>query len=214
VDTSVDAPVYDIDGVENGPDVVRALHAKGRKVICYVNAGAAENFRPDHGAFPPSVLGASNGWNGERWLDIRRLDLLRPLMAARFDTCRKSGFDAVEADLVDGYTADTGFPLSAADQLAYNRMLADLAHQRGLSIGLKNDLDQIPQLVGVFDFAVNEECARYGECDTLTPFIRAGKAVLHVEYDLDTAGFCAETTALRFSSMRKNLTLDAPRWSC
>ncbi|MGC9671062.1 endo alpha-1,4 polygalactosaminidase [Planosporangium sp. 12N6] len=214
VDTGVDVPVYDIDGVENGPDVVRSLHAKGRKVICYVNAGAAETFRPDYHAFPPRVLGKPNGWKGERSLDIRRLDVLRPIMAARFDLCRGSGFDAVEADLVDGYTNDTGFPLSAGDQLAYNRMLADLAHQRGLSIGLKNDLDQVPQLVGDFDFAVNEECARYGECDKLTPFIRAGKAVFHVEYGLDNARFCAQARALRFSSMRKNLDLDAPRWPC
>ncbi len=77
-------------------------------------------------------------------------------MAARFDMCRDKGFDAVEADLVDGYARDSGFPLTAADQLTYNRMLADLAHERGLSIGLKNDLDQVADLVDHFDFAINE----------------------------------------------------------
>ena len=35
-------------------------------------------------------------------------------MAARFDECREKGFDAVEADLVDGYARDSGFPLTAA----------------------------------------------------------------------------------------------------
>lgn len=135
-------------------------------------------------------------------------------MAARFDVCRSKGFDAVEADLVDGYLNDTGFPLTAADQLAYNRMLADLAHQRGLSIGLKNDLEQVPDLVDHFDFAINEQCVQYAECDRLLPFIRAGKAVFHVEYDTPNGRFCPHTTALGFSSMRKNVNLDAPRWPC
>jgi hypothetical protein len=214
VDTGVDVAVYDIDGTENGADVVRALHGKGRKVVCYVNAGADEDFRPDHGAFPERVLGKPNGWKGEKWLDIRQLDVLRPIMAARFDTCRTKGFDGVEADLVDGYASDTGFPITARDQLAYNHMLAELAHQRGMAIGLKNDLDQVSTLVDVFDFSVNEQCAEYSECDKLTPFIRAGKAVFHVEYKLDNAAFCAQTTRLHLSSMRKNKNLDAPRWPC
>ena len=31
-------------------------------------------------------------------------------MAARFDMCRDKGFDAVEADLVDGYAATPASP--------------------------------------------------------------------------------------------------------
>jgi hypothetical protein len=214
VDTNIDVQVFDIDGVENGPEVVQALHAKGRKVICYINVGAVENFRPDYKAFPPSALGASNGWKGEKWLDIRRLDVLRPIMAARFDVCRNSGFDAVEADEADGYANDTGFPLSSDDQLAYNRMLAGLAHERGLSIGLKNDLDQVHDLLDEFDFAINEECAQHGECEKLLPFINADKAVFHVEYELENGRFCGDATARRFSSMRKNKDLDAWRSPC
>jgi hypothetical protein len=214
VDVTVDAQVYDIDGAGNSADVVRTLHAKGRRVICYVNAGAAEDFRADRGAFPPSLVGRGDGWPGERWLDIRRRDVLRPIMAARFDVCRQKGFDGVEADLADGFTNNTGFPLTASDQLAYNRMLASLAHERGLSIGLKNDLRQVGELVGDFDFAINEQCVQYRECALLTPFIRAGKAVFHVEYGEDNARFCTQTVALGFSSMRKNKRLDAPRWPC
>ncbi|HEX8867823.1 MAG TPA: endo alpha-1,4 polygalactosaminidase [Lentzea sp.] len=214
VDTGVDVPVYDIDGVDNGSDVVEALHRAGRKVICYVNVGAAEDFRPDAAAFPADVKGKTDGWPGEHWLDIRRSDVLRPIMAARFDTCRDKGFDAVEPDNVEGYTNDTGFPLTGADQLTYNRMIAELAHERGLSIGLKNDLGQIPELLADFDFAVNEQCAEYGECGRLIPFVKAGKAVFHVEYNLDTAQFCPEVTALGLSSMRKNLDLGSPRWPC
>ncbi|WP_285369639.1 MULTISPECIES: endo alpha-1,4 polygalactosaminidase [unclassified Streptomyces] len=214
VDTGVDVPVYDIDGFENDAATVARLHADGRKVICYVNAGAWEDFRSDRVRFPAVLLGLGNGWSGERWLDIRRLDLLRPLMAERFDMCRAKGFDGVEPDLMDAYTNRSGFPLTAADQLAYNRMLAGLAHERGMAVGLKNDLEQIPELVGDFDFAVNEECAQNEECDELTPFIEADKAVFHTEYSLATTEFCPTARRLRLSSMLKHLNLDAWRQPC
>ncbi len=214
VDVTVAADVFDIDGVESTADTVAALHRAGRKAICYVNAGAVEDFRPDRAAFPRAVQGAQDGWPGERLLDIRRLDVLGPIMAARFDMCRQKGFDAVEADLVDTFAEDSGFPLTAADQLAYNRMLADLAHARGLAIGLKNDLDQVADLVDVFDFAINEQCFQYDECDELTPFVRAHKAVFTAEYELDPADFCPDARARGFSSMRKHLDLDAWRQPC
>lgn len=214
VDPRTDVPVYDIDGFENTAADVARLHRDGRKVICYVNAGAWEDFRADHAAFPASVRGKPNGWEGERWLDIRRLDTLRPLMERRLDMCRDKGFDAVEPDLLDGYLNDTGFPLRPRHQLAYNRMIARLAHERGLSVGLKNDLPQIPELVDDFDFAVNEECAQYGECDRLRPFIEAGKAVFHAEYALPPSAFCPQARRLGLSSMRKNLRLDAWRRPC
>ncbi|MFE6774909.1 endo alpha-1,4 polygalactosaminidase [Streptomyces sp. NPDC057702] len=214
VDTGIDVPVYDIDGFENSAATVDRLHDDGRKVICYINAGAWEDWRPDADAFPKAVRGANNGWAGERWLDVRELDTLLPLMAKRMDMCRDKGFDAVEPDLMDAYRNRTGFPLTAAHQLAYNRGLAKLAHDRGLAVGLKNDLDQIPELVGDFEFAVNEECAEFGECDKLTPFIEADKAVFHVEYTLPTKKFCATAKDLGLSSMRKRLELDPWRDPC
>ncbi|WP_217544716.1 endo alpha-1,4 polygalactosaminidase [Streptomyces sp. GbtcB6] len=214
VDTSVEASVYDIDGFDQSRATVATLHDKGRRVICYVSTGAYENWRPDAKRFPASVLGRGNGWEGERWLDIRRTDVLEPLMAARFDMCRDKGFDAVEPDNMDGYENRTGFPLDAADQLRYNRLIARLAHDRGMSVGLKNDLDQIPQLVGDFDFAVNEQCAQYGECDDLKPFVKADKAVFHVEYELPTSRFCAQSRRLRLSSLEKKYELGVWRKAC
>ncbi|MEY9988626.1 hypothetical protein ABIE67_000658 [Streptomyces sp. V4I8] len=214
VDPSVDVPVYDIDGFENTSDDVARLHRDGRKVICYVNVGAWEDFRPDRRDFPRSLLGKPNGWHGERWLDIRQLPLLRPLMERRFDMCRDKGFDAVEPDLVEGYGNDTGFPLTARHQLRYNRMIAAIAHERGLAVGLKNDLAQIPHLLDDFDFAVNEECAQYDECALLAPFTAAGKAVFHVEYAEPTARFCPTARKLRLSSMLKKPELDTWRRQC
>ncbi|APE21146.1 MULTISPECIES: endo alpha-1,4 polygalactosaminidase [Streptomyces] len=214
LDPAVDVPVYDIDGFDHPAATVADLHRRGRKVICYLSTGAWEDFRPDAGAFPKSVLGQGNGWEGERWLDIRRIDVLTPLMAKRLDMCRAKGFDAVEPDNMDGYRNRTGFPLTAADQLRYNRLIARLARERGLAVGLKNDLDQIPQLLADFDFAVNEQCAEYDECGRLVPFVKAGKAVFHVEYELETEEFCPEARELGLSSMRKKYELGVWRRAC
>jgi len=211
---NVVAQMYDIDGFDNSASVVSSLKAKGSRVVCYISAGSYEDWRPDAAQFPAAVLGKSNGWAGERWLDIRRLDLLAPVIRARMDMCKAKGFDAVDPDNVDGYTNSTGFPLSAADQLAYNRFLADAAHARGLSVGLKNDIDQIAQLVPSFDFAVNEQCFEYAECDTLTPFVTAGKAVFNIEYQGNAATFCPASRSMGFRSVKKTLSLDAFRETC
>jgi hypothetical protein len=215
VDQSVDAAMYDIDLFDNSAAVVASLHAKGRKVVCYLSAGSYERGRPDSARFPRSVLGRPlEGWPGERWLDIRRLDVLGPIMERRLDLCRRKGFDGVEADNVDGYANRSGFRLTAAHQLRYNRFLARAAHARGLSIGLKNDLDQVAALEPRFDWALNEQCFQYDECDRLRPFVRAGKAVFTVEYELEPAQFCARAREMRLMSMRKRLDLDAWRAPC
>ncbi|WP_327006500.1 endo alpha-1,4 polygalactosaminidase [Dactylosporangium sp. NBC_01737] len=215
LDPSVAVDVYDVDAVTTSAADVARLKAAGRRVICYVNVGAHEDFRADAGNFPESVRGRGlEGWPGEKWLDIRRWDTLAPLLEARFKVCKDKGFDAVEPDNVDGYANNSGFPLTAADQLTFNRRVADLAHRLGLGVGLKNDVEQAQALEPAFDFAVNEECAHYDECDTLKVFIAAGKPVFHVEYDVDTAKFCPKTTALRFSSMKKKQDLDAWRQVC
>jgi hypothetical protein len=206
--------MFDIDMFETSPSLVRQLHSQGRHVICYINVGSWEDFRPDADTFPDSVKGLSNGWPGERWLDIRRTDILRPLMTQRLRQCADKGFDGVEPDLMDGWENDTGFPLTAADQLRYNRMIASTAHSLGLAVGLKGDPEQASALEPDFDYAINEQCFQFSECDLLVPFIKAGKPVFHVEYSVSTERFCPTTRALGFSSMRKHLALDAWRETC
>ena len=215
VDTSFAVDAYEIDGFDNGAAVVDRIHGRGAKAICYISAGSWENWRPDAGAFPDSVKGRSNGWSGEKWLDIRRREILRPIMDRRLDMCAAKGFDAVEPDDVDGYANDTGFSLTARDQLAYNRMLARLAHERGMSVALKNDAEQVKALVPDFDFAVVEECFRYRECGTYSPFVSAGKAVFVAEYSTTNKDArCASARRLRFALIFKHLNLDAWRGAC
>lgn len=216
IDTSLDVQVYDLDLFGTSKATIDQLHSQGRRVICYFNAGAHEEWRPDASSFPASVLGLPLvGWPGERWLDVRQIDVLRPIMAARLDMAQQKGCDAVDPDNVDGYTNPTGFMgLSAADQLVYNRMIADEAHQRGLAVGLKNGLDQIPDLLPKFDFAVNESCVEERECDGLRPFIAAGKPVFGIEYTGTAATVCPTANQLGFDTLIKNLGLDASRIAC
>ena len=134
--------------------------------MCYIDFGTWENWRPDQASFPSSVLGSSNGWPGEKWLDIRQISTLAPIMTARMQMCVQKGFDALEPDNIDGYSNSTGFPLTAADQLAYNEWIANTAHSLGLSVGLKNDVDQTAQLEPFFDWALDEQCNQYSECGT------------------------------------------------
>ncbi len=215
IDTSFDVEMYDIDLFDTPQDVIDELHAKGRTVICYFSAGSWENWRSDAGQFPTSVQGKTlDGWPDEKWLDIRQLDLLGPLMQARLDLAIQKRCDGVEPDNVDAYVNDSGFPLSYHDQLTYNIRLTQQAHARGLSIGLKNDLDQVPDLVAHFDWALNEQCFQYNECEMLVPFIHACKAVFGVEYEGSPEDYCPKANALNFDWLHKNWDLDAWRQSC
>ncbi|WP_456433301.1 endo alpha-1,4 polygalactosaminidase [Nitratifractor sp.] len=181
VNLSIRADVYDLDLFDTPVETIEALHDRGIRVICYFSAGSWEPWREDAGAFPDAVKGKKmQDWD-ERWLDIRS-PAVRVIMQRRLDLAKAKGCDGVEPDNVDGYSNDTGFELSGRDQILYNRFLALQAHHRGLSIALKNDLAQAAELEPWFDFALNEQCHEFDECDLLDPFIRAGKAVFNAEY--------------------------------
>ncbi|KAF1779226.1 Glycoside hydrolase superfamily [Phytophthora cactorum] len=83
-----------------------------------------------------------------------------------------------------------------------------------LDRGLKNDLNQINDLVSVFDFSVNEQCVHYNECDMLVPFIKANKPVFGIEYSGDKATACAIANSLNFDTLFKALSLKNERYSC
>ena len=214
VRTSVRARFFSID-VSKSAKTVRALQRRGRRVACYVNAGAWENFRGDKDAFPPEVLGARyEGFPEERWLDIRRIDLLAPVLRARIDTCRAKGFDGVDPDNLNGFENETGFPLTADDQLRFNVWLANEVHARGLSVGLKNDGAQAGVLAPYFDWVIVESCIEQGNCGDYAPFTRARKAIFAIEYRRPTRRACAQAKRRKISVVFKALALRAPRRTC
>jgi hypothetical protein len=215
LDSGLAVDMYDVDLFDTSAADIQALRASGSKVICYFSAGSREDWRPDAGKFPAALLGSvMDGWPNERWLDIRALDSLAPVMTARLDLAVAKGCDGVEPDNVDGYLNQTGFALTYRHQLDFNIWLSGQAHRRGLSIGLKNDLEQIADLLPYFDWALNEQCFEFGECDSLSPFVDAGKAVFGVEYNLSTDRFCDQANARDFDWLRKDIELGSEHRPC
>lgn len=225
--------VLDVDGEYNSAATVMALHARGQKVVCYIDAGVYETYRPDAAKFPKSVIGKPDqGWDGSYWLDIRRTDVLLPIMEARIrDWCAAKGFDAVEPDEIDGWENASGFPLTYADQLRYNRAIADLIHSYGMAAIQKGDLIQIQDLQPWFDAALVEECARYRECtnpwnpDTgqeqigAQAYSNVGKAVWLAEYratDCTAARtrYLSKYPTWRGYQFREGLPLSGGRKAC
>jgi hypothetical protein len=231
--TSAVPVMYDIDGFYNGHDpncnivdkngacvsgdndAVNQLHAMGKRVVCYIDTGVYESYRPDAYKFPTSVIGsADSGWNGSNWLDVRRTDILFPIMDSRIKMCKDKGYDSIEPDEMVNYSNPSGFLLTYQDQLVYNRGIAQIAHKYGISIALKDDPEQAADLVGDFDWMLNEQCYQYSECSLLDPFSKAGKAVFDVEYKVATTTFCTNAISKRYNAMQMPLNLDGGRWPC
>jgi hypothetical protein len=222
LNTSYDVKIYDIDLFNTDTATIQSLHNAGRKVVCYFSAGSSENWRPDFGQFKSTDMGnpLDPEWVGENWLDVRS-DNVRSIMKQRLDLAVSKGCDGVEPDNVDGYINNSGFPLTAQDQIDYNTFLANEAHARNLAVALKNDLDQIAQLEPLFDLAVNEECNERTECDNYGAFTGDNKPVLNAEYAdkyhtaSEQATLCAAAHAanLRTLVLPKKLD-DTYRFSC
>lgn len=205
--------VYDVDGELTSADTVAQLHSLGPEivVVCYFDAGVYETYRSDAASFPPEVIGNPDaGWDGSYWLDIRQIDVLRPIMEKRIKTwCKDKGFDAIEPDETEVWSNDSGFPITKAQNNAYNRLIAELGHKYGLSVGLKGNTTETSELVDSFDWTLNEQCWEYEECDIIyDSFILHGKAALNIEYD--AAPNCAQANRWHINSARRDLDLVGP----
>lgn len=222
INSSFDVNLYDIDLFDSSSALIQTLQKQGKKVICYFSAGSWENWRPDADEFLDNVLGYPlDDWKGEKWLDISNEEIA-PIMRARLDLAVDKGCDGVEPDNMDGYTNETGFALTANMQLAYNKFIANEARKRGLSVALKNNVDQIKELEPYFDFSINESCHKYNECEKMSPFIYANKPVLNAEYDKKYISnqavkdkMCLKTKLLQFQTLILPLSLDGSyKYNC
>jgi len=215
LDLSLDVDVYNLDLFEVTPEDIAGLHTRGIYVMCYFSAGSWEDWRPDANRFSEEIIGNDyEGWPGEKWLDVRAVNALAPIMEARIKLAAEKGCDGVDPDNVNGYENETGFPISYTDQLNFNIWLSKTAHAFNLDIGLKNDLNQIKDLLSYFDWVLNEECFSYNECEPLSPFYEADKPVFVIEYETGPAEFCPKAKELDFNIIHKNWELDAYREAC
>ncbi len=221
VNTEFDVAIFDLDAFETEASLISRLHSKGKKVFCYISVGSWEDWRPDAADFPSQIIGNDyEGWAGENWLDIRQIDLLAPIMRARLDMCAEKGFDGIEPDNMNLHWEETGFEISYADQLAYNLWLAEEAHARGLSIGQKNNEDQVLDLLPYFDWSLTEDCFVGEWCKEMLPLIEAGKPVFAAEYTDEISyeefivDICPQAKELGFYVFLKNRNLDEYRAEC
>lgn len=204
------ATLVEVDGADTTTSQVRDLRQRGLRAACYVSAGTRESWRADADRFPAAVVGRRLAdWPGERWIDVRRLEALGPIMRDRIAQCARKGFDAIEFDNVDGWTNDTGFAITRADSRRYLRWLIDQGHRHGLAVGLKNALGLVRDLADEVDWALNEQCVQYDECGRYAPLVRRGIPVFVLEYRGSQARMCGVAAREGVIAQMKRLSLDA-----
>ncbi len=213
LDTSINVQIYDIDLFDTDKRDIKKLHSDGKKVICYTSVGSWENWRPDSDEFPKSIIGNDyTDWKGEKWLDVRQINVLGPILQKRLALAKEKECDGIDPDNIDGYNNDTGFPITYEDQLKFNIWLAKEARKYGLSIGLKNNVEQALDLLTYYDWALTENCYIQNWCKQMEIFTKADKAVFQIEYNDEKIDFlkaCEDAKRSGFSTILKNLELDA-----
>lgn len=195
IDTSFDVDVYNLD-MDAPVEIIQELKARGTRVICYFSAGTVEAWRPDAALFPASIIGEQyEDLVDEQWIDYGNYEVFADVMRARMDTCKAKGFDAIETDNVDAHNYEsrdangnvvnigTNFLMTLDESTAYIRWLAEEAHARGLSIGLKNAEEMAAVVVGDVDWMLTEDCYVDNWCNAASVFVENNKPVFMAEYD-------------------------------
>lgn len=214
---NIHVPFYVIDWQETPASTVAAIHKAGGHTYCYVDLGSWEDNRPDAGKFPAIVLGKRYiGWPHERWLDIRQIGILAPIMIARMKVCVRKGFDGVQFDNVDGWGNATGFPLTQREDAYYTAWMANQAHKLGLSTAWENAPANVAALEPYMQALLFEECYHDHFCAQAAPMIRAGRWVGGVEYApaLKDMQFCPTYAKNGIVGMFKKLSLKSWRIAC
>jgi hypothetical protein len=130
-------------------------------------------------------------WPGEFFLDTstsEKREALFGIIGQWVRKCADDGFSAMEPDNLDSWTRSDGV-LTLENNLAMVRLLSDLAHELGLAVAQKNnvELGSEGKTLGGFDFAIAEECELYNECED---YRRVYDLVIEIEYsDNDSAVF-------------------------
>ena len=168
--------IYDIDGFLTTAAEVSKIHTSWQaatlphpKTICYLDL-AWEDYRPDGSpgqAFPANTLGKVYfGFPQERWVDLRQLDALKPMLDERLEMCASKGFDAVELDDIDSFDppATTGFHLTPGDAQNFLAYAFNEIHRLGMTGLWKNSPYLSSWARNYADGAIVEECYLYRQC--------------------------------------------------
>lgn len=184
--------------------------------ICYVNAFQAQP--QERSDWPADLLLRDGGGRlvvDEDW-DEPLLDIGTPAKRSRvaarvnrwIDGCAKKGFDAVEPDNYDSYTRSKHL-LTAADAIAFTRLLTGHAHARELAVGQKNTAELAARRKAAgLDFAVTEECGQYDECEVYAKAF--DDLVVDIEYTDRGLRKALARWGGRLSIVRRDLDVSTP----
>ena len=209
----------DVDGFTMSAATVKTWKSRGIYTVCYINAGSYQPGLPDSADYPESLkLQADPNWPGEYFLDVtdvfKPASVLAQILGKRLDMCKAKGFDALEPDNLQNDENITSGQITRQAQLDFNGWIANLAHEKGLSVLQKNGPDQILQttstgvmMVDAFDGILNEQCQMFSECDALREYTKRGKLALDVEYDKSLTLDCAKMAANGVIALKKDLLL-------
>jgi hypothetical protein len=229
----VEPSIIDFDFYEDGSitgsnnfvyttGAVNSLHSMGKKAIGYIDAGDAEQGRPDYqqyvdfdNACNGCLIGNPfSGFRSEFMLNINndkgQADFIRKMIAARTDRVAANGFDAVEYDVLANFENKSGFTITDATQAAFNISLTTIARNHFLSVPLKSDVDQATEssVEQAFDFVIDEQCNQFSQCGDYAAWQTAGKSIFNVEYKLSTGKFCSTDNGSNINGIKKNTSLD------
>ncbi len=222
------APViYDIDGIINPASTVAALHARGKHVVCYIEVGAAGNYystAQEHTTTTyyqqlkaAGVMGKKVPGYPEYYLNITSSKTVSIIESMIDHQCAAKRFDAVETDIDEEFTDNTGFKLSKTIEEKYMTTLAKYMHGLGLGWWIKNPDDTgdsyATDMYPLADAVLTEQCNQYETCSALSAYVDH-KAVFNAEYDLKTPQFCAADDARGFNGAKFNVDLTGVRDPC
>ncbi|CAN0442410.1 unnamed protein product [Pylaiella littoralis] len=210
-----DVELYDID-YSYSSAVIADLQSKGKKVMCYISAGTSEDFRDDINLFPAEVkggivtFGEGDTFPDEAWLDLRRLDLVAPIMLERMDIMKAKGCDAVEWDNAD-LPVHT---VSLTDPLAPSFYGMRRERAVGMGVVMKNNNEAAAFHVDDYDMVVNEECWINGNCVNYWAWAKARKPILNTEYFTTRCMYCTQANLMEMSTIKKVPDLTTCRVDC
>jgi hypothetical protein len=187
--------------------------AAGKYNVCYINGFQAQEserqwWNRNH---PDLLLRDASGrvvvdvnWN-EALLDIRTAAKRSALVGIEgqwIDACAAKGFKAIDPDNLDSYTRSRGL-LTAAQAVAFAKLLINRAHQKSLAISQKNSAELVGR--APFDFAVTEQCQQYNECGVFKAYY--GGKILDIEYTDSAYNAACASSARTWPVIRRDLNL-------
>jgi len=219
--------IYDIDGIINPVSTIRALHGMGKRVVCYIEVGAAGDYYSagDEGlttTYYQQLQAAGEFGNKvpgypEYYLNVSSSTTVSIIESMISQQCATKGFDAIESDIDEEYNDNSGFSLSRADEEAYMTTLANFMHGLGLGWFIKNPDDTgdnfAADMEPLADAVLTEQCNQFNSCGLLSPYV-GHKAVFNAEYRLRPSRFCGKDLALGFNGARFNAALTGVRKPC